>query len=164
MPIKMTWYYKKLHEYCCRLTKPRQAILGILHRGRKHLSAEEIRRQVSRISPTVGLATIYRNLELLVRIGLVWKFEAGDNKSVYEIAKRPGERHHHHLICTRCNTVIDYEDTIDNEKDFVKQREKNLSRKYNFRIENHSIDFFGLCDKCKNKDGRKGKNRTGQAA
>ncbi len=145
------WYYEKLSKCCCRLTQPRQAILDILNHTRKHFNAEQIHKAASKLSPTVGLATIYRNLELLVRIGLVWKFDAGDDKAMYEIAERPEESHHHHLICKMCNGIIDYSGAIDNEKDFIQGRKKNLAKKYNFRIENHCIDFYGLCNKCKNK-------------
>lgn len=144
--------YEGLNNYCYRLTRPRQAILDVLEEVGGHLDAEKIYRKASKIYPALGLATVYRNLELLVRVGLVWKFDAGDDKARYEIAQQPGETHHHHLICKRCNSVIDYSESIDNERDFLRQREKNLSRKYNFRIENHSIDFFGLCSKCKNTD------------
>ena len=151
MPDKeISWHYSKLSKCCCRLTKPRQAILDILNHTERHLNAEQIYKAVLKIAPTVGLATIYRNLELLIRIGLVWKFDAGGGKAMYEIAKRPEEGHHHHLICKNCNSVINYSDSINNERDFLYEREKNLSRKYNFKIENHCIDFFGLCNKCKN--------------
>ena len=148
---EISWHYNKLSKYCCRLTKPRQTILDILNNTKKHLSADQIYKEASKISFGGGLSTIYRNLKLLVRIGLVWKFDAGDNKARYEIAKRPDESYHHHLICKKCNSIIDYSDSIGNEKDFIKKREKNLSNKYNFKIENHSIDFFGLCYKCSKK-------------
>ena len=145
----MSWHYSRLSRYCCRLTKPRQAILDILSHIGRHLAAEQIYKEALKIYSNVGLSTIYRNLELLVRIGLVWKLDVGDNKARYEIAKRAKESHHHHLICKKCNTIIDYLDSIDNEKDFIREREKNLSSKYNFKIENHCIDFFGLCNKCR---------------
>jgi len=149
---EISWHYNRLSKCCCRLTKPRQAILDILNHIGKHVSAEQIYKEASKISSNVGLSTIYRNLELLVRIGLVWKFDAGDNKARYEIAKRPDESHHHHLICKKCNSIIDYSDSIGNEKDFIREREKKLSSKYQFKIENHSIDFFGVCHTCsKNK-------------
>ncbi|RKY30883.1 MAG: transcriptional repressor [Candidatus Omnitrophota bacterium] len=149
---EISWHYNSLNKYCCRLTKPRRAILDILSDTGRHLSADQIYKEASKISSGGGLSTIYRNLELLVRIGLVWKFEAGDNKARYEIAKRPDESHHHHLICKKCNSIIDYSDSIGNEKDFIREREKKLSSIYNFKIENHSIDFFGVCHTCsKNK-------------
>jgi len=149
---KVSWHYEKLSKCCCRLTKPRQAILDILSRTGKHFNADQIYKAASKISPTVGLATIYRNLELLVRIGLVWKFDTGNNKTMYEMAECREESHHHHLICKKCNSTIDYFGSIDNEKDFIRDREKKLSKKYNFKIENHCIDFYGLCNKCKNSE------------
>ena len=141
--------YDRLNKYCRRITRPRQAILDILNREGRHMSAGQVYKATSSSYPSVGLATVYRNLDLLVKTGLVWKFDAGNNRAMYEIAGRPGEGHHHHLICKKCNSVIDYSDAINNERDFIRQREKSLARRYNFRIENHCIDFFGLCGKCR---------------
>lgn len=145
------WYYNKLTDCCCRLTEPRKAILDVLNKTDNHLNAKQIYRIVSKIYPKVGLATIYRNLELLVRLRLIWKLDTGDNKTRYELAEGPGTIHHHHLICKKCNKIRDYSETIDDEKEFLKNKERKLSRKYNFKIEGHFIDFFGLCSKCLNK-------------
>ncbi len=145
---KRSWHYNTLSNYCCRLTRPRQAILDILSRTTGHLHAKDIYKEVLKVCDHAGLATVYRNLELLVRIGLVWKFDAGDNRTRYEIAEPAGEGHHHHLICKKCNTIIDYSDSIGNENAFIFEREKKLTRKYKFKIENHSIDFYGICRTC----------------
>jgi Fur family ferric uptake transcriptional regulator len=150
--LRLNRHYERLSNHCCRLTKPRQAILDVLSRINRHLDAEQIYKKASKLYPALGLATVYRNLELLVRIGLIWKFDAGDDKARYEIAQHQGEAHHHHLICKKCNSVIDYSEFINNEKDFLEEREKKISRKYNFKIENHRVDFFGLCGKCKSVD------------
>jgi len=147
------WYYEKLDGYCCRLTQPRRAILDVLKNRGGHLSARQIHKEALNEYQAVGLATIYRNLELLVRVGLVRRFDAGSNESMYEIINRPEEGHHHHLICKRCHKVIDYSDSIDDEKDFLGAREKNLTRRYKFRIENHTVDFFGLCEECRSSSG-----------
>ncbi|MBN2453684.1 MAG: transcriptional repressor [Candidatus Omnitrophica bacterium] len=147
---KTFWCYEKLSKCCCRLTKPRHAILDVLSATEKHLNAEQIYKSASRIEPNIGLATIYRNLELLVNIGLVWKFETGNSKTVYELAECRHESHHHHLICKKCNSIIDYSGFRDNEKDFIRRREEMLSKKYDFKIQNHCIDFYGLCAKCRN--------------
>jgi len=125
--------------------------LAVLDHAEKHLNTKQIHEAVLKILSVVGLSTIYRNLGFLVCIGLVWKFNVGGDKAMYEIAKRPEEGHHHHLICKECNSIIDYSDSIDNEKDFLREREKNLSKKYNFKIENHCIDFFGVCNYCKTR-------------
>ena len=146
---KTSWCYKKLSRGCCRLTKPRLAILDILSRRGKHYAAEGVFTEAAKIYPAIGLATIYRNLELLVRIGLVWKFDVGNGRAVYEIAACPEESHHHHLICKKCNNIIDYSDAAGMEKEFIRKQKKVLSKQYDFMIENHSVDFFGLCSACR---------------
>jgi len=148
---KPLWYSNKLREHGYKLTRPRKAIFDVLNSGDNHLSACNIYKATSKLYPNIGLATIYRTLELLVRIGVVLKCEFGDDRALYELAQNPEKVHHHHLICRNCNKVIHYSDFINDEKKFLKQRQTNLSRKYGFKIDSHFIDFFGLCKKCINK-------------
>ena len=111
--------------------------------------------EVHKVYPAVGLTTVYRTLDLLVQMGLVSKFNFGEGRARYELSQGPkGVRHHHHLICTGCGRVINYTDFIDEEKEFLDTTEKSLSKKYNFKITNHLIQFYGLCDKC--RGSRKG--------
>ncbi|MBD3426858.1 MAG: transcriptional repressor [Candidatus Omnitrophica bacterium] len=135
-----------------RITIPRKAIMEVLHRTKKHLSAEDIYMEVHNLYPQVGLTTVYRTLELLTEMGLVSKFDFGDGRARYELVSDPKEDHHHHLICTRCKRVINYSEFIDEELEFLKRAEKGLSEKYNFDIKNHVFQFYGLCDRCKNKE------------
>ncbi|RKY36482.1 MAG: transcriptional repressor [Candidatus Omnitrophota bacterium] len=145
----MLWHGRfRKHGY--RLTLPRQAILDVLSRTTKHLSAEEIYIEVHRIYPSIGLSTVYRTLELLVQVSLIFKFDFGDGKARYELI-RSLEReyhYHHHLICTQCNRVIDYTEFIKDEMELFKKTEKNLSKKYGFKINRHIVQFYGVCDKC----------------
>lgn len=144
------WWQGRFHGAGFRVTLPRQAILETLSNTQKHLSAEDVYLSVHKIYPGVGLTTVYRTLELLVQMGLVVKFDFGDKRARYELAVGPkGARHHHHLVCTDCGRVVDYTDFIDDEIELLRQTEKGLSKKYNFKITNHLIQFYGLCDKCK---------------
>ena len=144
------WWNGRFKGCGYRITVPRQAILDVLSKTDEHLSAEDIYINVRNIYSNIGLTTVYRTLDILVEIGLVFKFDFGDKKARYELAEGPkGERHHHHLVCTNCNRVIDYTDFIDEEKDLLDKTEKGLSKKYNFRINGHSIQFYGLCDRCR---------------
>ena len=145
------WIYQRLKEHGCRITRPRQVILDILRKVKRHLTAQNIYIAVHRIYPETGLASIYRNLGLFVGKGIVLKYDFGDNQTRYELVHGPEETHHHHLICKNCNKVIDYSESIDDEREFLKRREKNLSKKYDFKIKGHFIDFVGLCKKCKNR-------------
>jgi Fur family ferric uptake transcriptional regulator len=146
------WWHGRFRGYGYRLTLSRQAIFEVLSRTSKHLSAEEIYFEVHKIYPSCGLSTVYRTLELLTQVGLVFKFDFGDGRARYELVEsRRKEKHHHHLVCTGCGRVIDYTDFIDEEIELLKKTEKGLSKKYNFQIEDHIIQFYGLCDKCQAK-------------
>ena len=147
------WCQGRLAGYGYRLTLARQAVLQVLNSTDKHLSAEEVYIHVHKIHPSGGLATVYRTLELLTELGVVFKHDFGDGRARYELARgsQAGD-HHHHLICERCNRVINYRDFIDEEVELLKKTEKGLARKYNFRINRHIMQFYGLCEKCKPKE------------
>ncbi|MBU4376632.1 MAG: transcriptional repressor [Candidatus Omnitrophica bacterium] len=146
------WWHGRFRGCGYRITVGREAILDVLTRADKHLSAEDIYMKVHAIYPAVGLTTIYRTLEILVDLGLVFKFDFGDGRARYELAEgSKRSAHHHHLICTGCKRIIDYTDFIDDEIELLKQTEKGLSKKYNFMITNHLIQFYGLCEKCKKR-------------
>ena len=146
------WWHGRFRGCGYRMTVPRQAILDVLSRTSRHLSAEDIYMTAHKIYPNVGLTTVYRTVELLVQMGLVFKFDFGDGRARYELSEGPkGERHHHHLVCKNCGRVIDYTDFIDEEVELLNQTEKGLSKKYDFDITNHLIQFHGLCSECKKK-------------
>lgn len=146
------WLHGKFRRCGYRLTIPRQAILDLLSNTTEHLSAEDIYMKVHKISPTIGLTTVYRTLELLVKAGLVMKFDFGDGRARFELMESPQSNgHHHHLVCTGCGRIIDYQDFIDDELELLKHTEKGLSKKYNFKITNHIMQFHGICDKCQKR-------------
>lgn len=147
-----TWWREKFRGSGCRFTLARRIILDTLSFAGNHPSAEEIYLAVHKKHPGIGLTTVYRTLELLIEMGLVFKSDFGDKRARYELVeKQQREKHHHHLICTGCGKVIDYTDFIDDEIELLKKTEKGLSRKYSFTINNHIIQFYGCCEKCSNK-------------
>ncbi len=146
------WWQGKFRGCGYRLTIGREAILDLLFRSEGHLSAEDIYLKIHARFPNVGLTTVYRTLDVLSGLGMVYKLDFGDGRARYELAQGPkGEHHHHHLVCTACNRVIDYTDFIDDEVELLRRTEKGLEDKYNFKITSHVIQFYGLCDKCRGK-------------
>jgi len=145
------WWHGRFRGCGYRMTVPRQVILNVLSKTSEHLSAEDVYIAVHKIYPNVGLTTIYRTLELLVQMGIVYKFDFGDKRARYELSEGPkGKRHHHHhLVCTNCGRIVDYTDFIDKEIESLSKTEKALSQKYNFEINNHRIQFYGLCSECR---------------
>ncbi len=145
------WWHGRFRGCGYRVTPGRGAILEVLARADKHLSAEDIYMRVHQGFPQVGLTTIYRTLDILAEMGLVLKYDFGDGRARYELAEGPRSNHHHHLVCTDCNRVIDYTDFIKDEVELLQRTEKGLSKKYDFKITNHEIQFYGLCSKCAGK-------------
>jgi Fur family ferric uptake transcriptional regulator len=149
MPRGLPWWQGRFRGAGFRLTLPREVILSVLSRTSEHLSAGDIYLAVHRVYPGIGLTTVYRTLDLLARMGLVFKFDFGDGRSRYELNHGPNSKHHHHLVCSNCGRIIDYSELLDGELELLKKGGERLAKKYNFKIENHQIRFLGLCDKCK---------------
>ncbi len=144
-----SWLHNRLRNAGFRLTLPRQAILNVFAKNPKHLSAEEIFLSVHKNYPGIGFATVYRTLDLLTQMGLIFKFDFGDGRSRYELASEAIKGHHHHMVCSRCGRIIDYSDFMEEEIEFIKGLETELSKKHKFKINSHQIHFYGLCERCR---------------
>ena len=131
------------------MTASREAILNILAQSAEHLSAEDIYIKVHAKKPSIGLTTVYRTLELLVNIGMVAKFDFGDGRARFELLQGPKcVKYHHHLVCTGCSRIIEYSDFINEELANLEIIQEKLSKKYDFLITNHLVQYCGLCSKC----------------
>ncbi|MFW6160335.1 MAG: Fur family transcriptional regulator [Acidobacteriota bacterium] len=155
MPGPHKWRHR-FGGHIQRWTGPREVILELLSRTPKHLSVKEIYAILRKAYPGIGLTTIYRTLDVLERTNLINKFTFRSGKSRYEF--KPGEKkpHHHHLICTSCGRIIDYSDFAREELNLVKKTEEVLSKKYNFEVHDHNIEFYGLCQKCQKQKNSQG--------
>jgi len=147
MPTSYKWR-PRFRKHVSRWTLARDAILKLLSRTSKHMSAKEIYKTLLKAYPGIGLSTVYRTLDFLSQMDFVNKLDIGDGQSRYEFRSGERDEHHHHLICTNCGKIIDYSDFLDVELDLVRRMEKNLAKKYDFIIQNHNIDFYGLCKNC----------------
>jgi Fur family ferric uptake transcriptional regulator len=134
-----------------RWTAPREAILNLLSRTSKHLSAKEIYQSLFRIYPGIGLTTVYRTLDILERMGYLNKIPLGTGENKYELITGSEEKHHHHLICTQCGKVIDYTDFVDEELELIKKTEQRLKKKHGFKITDHNFEFYGICKECQER-------------
>lgn len=86
-----------------RLTPQRQMVLRTLDQAGHHLSAEEICQRIQVDFPSMSLSTVYRTLDLLVRLGMVLEAQLGGDRRVFELAGDEGE--HTHLICRECGAI-----------------------------------------------------------
>jgi len=104
---------------------------------------------VKRAGLTMGLATVYRNLEFLKDQGLIKRYQFGEGRAKYELSSE--EEHHHHLICTGCLEVRDYSEFVERELKLIQDIQRELSDKYDFEIDSHQLHFYGECNSCRKK-------------
>lgn len=146
MNINMSELREKFREKQYKLTPQRQTILqAFTEHQEQHLSAEDVYGIVRKKSPDIGLATVYRTLELLSDLEVLQKMDFGDGRSRYEINESNTLHHHHHLICLSCNKVKEFED------DLLETLETAIARKSNFLIMDHQLKFYGYCQECQSK-------------
>jgi Fur family ferric uptake transcriptional regulator len=143
------WGQLFLERNGIRNTQARRAILEVMGQNPGHLSTEEVYRKVNERYPHIGLTTVYRTLNILSRIGVVGRFNFGEGKARYELIDGPnGPPHHHHLVCSRCGSIHDYTDFVEEELELMHKTERALSDRYDFRINKHILHFYGLCGEC----------------
>ena len=146
------WWHRRLREAGYKLTLSRNAVLYVLSSASGHLSAEEIYFKIHSIYPASSLSSVYRTLELLTRMGLVFKFDFGDGKARYELAQGPNSiKRHHHLVCMNCGRIIDCGNFGKDEEEFLAKIENSILEKFNFEVTSYTMRFLGLCDRCRSK-------------
>ena len=136
----------RLQEKGCKMTEQRREILQIFldQPGEHHLSAEDVHSILRSNGSEIGLATVYRSLELLGSMGILLKIEFGDGCSRYELnTTKPDSHRHHHLICVKCHKVIEF------DEDKLDELEAEIAKKSGFEILNHEVKFFGYCKECR---------------
>ena len=132
----------RLRNNSYKLTPQRQTILKtFLENPDRHLSAEDVYLLVKNQYPDIGLATVYRTLDLLAELGILQKNDFGDGRSRYEFSRKD-EHHHHHLICLNCGDVSEFDD------DLLESLEAVILKRNHFKILDHDLKFFGYCQKC----------------
>lgn len=137
---------EKLQKYGYKLTTQREAIVKvILENQDKHLSCDEIYNIVGKPYPELGIATVYRTLQLFEKLGIVYKLNFDDGCSRYELSVGSKEHQHHHLICNGCGKVIEV------KLDLLDALEDEIEKEEHFTIVDHNLKFYGYCSNCKNK-------------
>jgi Fur family transcriptional regulator, ferric uptake regulator len=135
-----------LKENGYKLTPQRRAIVDVIIRNEgNHLTTEELYDLVKLECPEIGLATVYRTVQLLECIGVVCKLDLNDGCNRYELVHEEENHQHHHLICTECNNVIEV------KGDLLDTMEHEIEEEYKFKVKNHSLKFYGICSDCLRK-------------
>ena len=123
-----------------RKTHERFAILEEIYTNQNHFDAETLYVQMKKSEYRVSRATVYNTIDVLLECNLIKKHNFGQNVSFFE--KTYGIKAHHHIICTQCKAVEEFEDPQNNDAC------NNISSSKNFKLEDISLNLFGICHLC----------------
>jgi len=132
----------KLKERDFRITPQRLAVLKVLAASDGHPSVEQVYENVRAKFPTTSLATIYKAVNLLKQLGEVLELGFPDGSNRYD-GNKPYP--HPHVICTQCKQII------DPDVGGLEELKKEVAKATGFQIQNHRVDFFGICQDCQSR-------------
>jgi len=137
---------KILNDSRQRVTTQRALLLDLLHRSHGHVDADELYRSAKKKNPRISLSTVYRNLHLFKKMGLVDERHFDEEHHHYEV--KSGEEHQH-MLCGRCGKVVEF--------DYPAGRKfrQDIARKYDFDITGVEVHVTGLCSSCRESQRNK---------
>jgi Fur family ferric uptake transcriptional regulator len=128
-----------------RLTSARKAILDLLQSTHKHLTAQEVHKQLKDRLPSLNLSTVYRSLEYLVDHQLISVSDMGVGSPVYATL---GDQPHHHLVCQNCHQIFDL------DSGFVDDLFSKIEDRYQAKVVTNHLVLFVICENCRSKNRR----------
>lgn len=133
----------ELHERGWRMTPQRETILTTFQNLEKgeHLSAEDLRDLLAQDDDRVSLSTIYRNLKMMARMGILRELELAEGHKRYEL-NQPAPHHHHHLICVRCNKTVEF------KNDSVLRAGSKMADKSGYHLLDCQLLIHAVCPTC----------------
>ncbi len=137
---------EKIREHKYKFTTQRQDILRVFVESEEnHMSADDVFKAVKDIQPDIGLATVYRTLELFVELELLKKLDFGDGRARYELNDHSMPHFHHHLICLNCGSIREF------QYDMLEPLEEAIEQQERFEVVDHMLKFYGYCKQCRGK-------------
>ncbi len=133
----------ELNERGWRMTPQREIMLETfqtLPKG-EHLSAEDLCLRLEEHGEKVSLSTVYRNVKLLARMGILRELELAEGHKRYEI-NQPAPHHHHHLICVRCNKTVEF------KNDSVLKAGAKTAEKSGYHLLDCQLLIHAVCPTC----------------
>lgn len=150
MAVSKEMFKEMLKKKGLKVTNQRLLVLEVLAEHREsHMTAEDIYELVKEDYPDIGLATIYRTVQLLLEMQLVDCINLDDGCLRYEISEsfdgESGRHHHHHLICKTCGRIFSF------KADLLDELETHIEEETGFHVLNHELKFYGQCKECREK-------------
>jgi len=125
-----------------RVTAQRALLLELLHRSSGHLDADELHRLARDRYPRISLSTVYRNLQLFKKLGLIEEHHFAEEHHHYEVKSAT---EHQHLLCLNCGKIVEFVCPLS------PQFKEEIGKRYGFDISGVELRMTGLCSACHKK-------------
>lgn len=145
-------FRQALKEKGLKSTAQRDDIAHVFFGSHRHLGIDELYREVRKVNPRVGYATVYRTIRLLKECGLAEERHFADGQTRYENAES-SEEHHDHIICDHCGKIVEFTD------EEVERLQEDISARLGFVLARHRLELYGVCREC-----REGARPAGRAS
>lgn len=138
-----TWQRLTEHKskHGLKTSSKRSFVINYFIEADRHFTVEELYDEIRKIKPKISYSTVYRALRLLTNCGLAYECTFADTVTRFEPVHQ--SQHHDHLICRRCGKIIEF------ENDEIERLQKNVARKYGFRVSTHKLELYGICKRCR---------------
>jgi Fur family ferric uptake transcriptional regulator len=128
-----------------RVTAQRAMLLELLRQSSGHVDADELYRRARKKNPRISLSTVYRNLQLFKKLGLIEEHHFDEEHHHYEV--KSGTEHQH-LLCTSCGKVVEFACPVS------RKLRRDIGKQYDFDITGVEVRMTGLCSSCRNKESK----------
>lgn len=146
---KYEWFWSAFDCYLCqnklKQTNQRRVIINEFLSETGHVDAEEVHSKLRKAGHSIGLATIYRTLNMLKDAKLIEQHSFADGRAVFEIV-HPDE-HHDHLVCLSCQRIDEFE---NNE---IEELQVMIANQHGYTLRSHRLELYGICPTCQKKQG-----------
>jgi Fur family ferric uptake transcriptional regulator len=139
LPKEISVLKDHLTKHQLKLTRQREYILQAFLQN-EHITAEQMYRLLAKKDPHIGLATIYRTLNLFCEAGLAQARHFGSQTQYDNVAHKG---HHDHLICTGCGKIMEFE----NQE--IERLQEQVASRHGFTIKTHKLELYGFCSHCR---------------
>ena len=147
---RFTAFKNALRERNLKSTSQRDDIARVFFASNRHISVEELYRDVRKVNPRVGYATVYRTVRLLRECNLAAERHFHDGEARFENVAE--EQHHDHLICERCGRIVEFSNAE------IEELQERVARTLDFVISGHKMELYGICGDC--RMGRRSRRPT----
>lgn len=131
---------QKLREGGHKLTHARLTVLDVLERSGGHITSTELLEQVNAADDSIGRASVFRCLDLFTRLAIIRPTYIDSSVTPTYVLMPDG--HHHHIVCTNCAQVIEFQDCR------LGELSRELERTMRVKLTGHLLEFYGLCENC----------------